>query len=141
MVHVYANIKTVFGLFLIRYFTIAYFCVTWQILITEFNRTPSRDQDDYLSNSMINIYDRALNSLIFNGKIIAAWSTSIVYDICICHTCFVHALILSAGTLRNRNITPPTAQLKYNTQFASHELDWKKNIQPTVSCCLGYKIA
>ena len=76
---------------------------------------------------MINIYDRALNSLIFNGKIIAAWSTSIVYDICICHTCFVHALILSAGTLQNRNNTPPTAQLKYNAQFTSHdELDWKK---------------
>ena len=27
---------------------------------------------------------------------------------------------------RNRNITPPTAQLKYNAQFASDELDWKK---------------
>ena len=27
---------------------------------------------------------------------------------------------------RNRNITPPTAHLKYNAQFASDELDWKK---------------
>ena len=27
---------------------------------------------------------------------------------------------------RNRNITPPTAQLKYNAQFASDNLDWKK---------------
>ena len=27
---------------------------------------------------------------------------------------------------RNRNITPPTAQLKYTTQFVSDELDWKK---------------
>ena len=26
----------------------------------------------------------------------------------------------------NRNITPPTAQLKYNAQFISDELDWKK---------------
>ena len=43
--------------------------------------------------------------------------------------------------IRNRNITPPTAQLKYNAQFASYELDWKKNIQPTTLCCLGYKIA
>ena len=25
--------------------------------------------------------------------------------------------------IRNRNITPPTAQLKYNAQFASDELD------------------
>ena len=28
--------------------------------------------------------------------------------------------------IRNRSITPPTAQLKYNAQFASDELDWKK---------------
>ena len=28
--------------------------------------------------------------------------------------------------IRNRNITPPTAQLKYNAQFPSDELDWKK---------------
>ena len=28
--------------------------------------------------------------------------------------------------IRNRNITPPTAQLKYNAQFASDKLDWKK---------------
>ena len=29
--------------------------------------------------------------------------------------------------IRNlRNITPPTAQLKYNAQFVSDELDWKK---------------
>ena len=28
--------------------------------------------------------------------------------------------------IRDRNITPPTAQLKYNAQFASDELDWKK---------------
>ena len=27
--------------------------------------------------------------------------------------------------IRNRSITPPTAQLKYNAQFASDELDWK----------------
>ena len=43
--------------------------------------------------------------------------------------------------IRNRNITPRTAQLKYNDQFASDELDGKKNIEPTISCCLGYKIA
>ena len=28
--------------------------------------------------------------------------------------------------IRHRNITPPTAQLKYNAQFVSDELDWKK---------------
>ena len=28
--------------------------------------------------------------------------------------------------IRNRNITPTTAQLKYNAQFVSDELDWKK---------------
>ena len=28
--------------------------------------------------------------------------------------------------IRNRNITPPTAQLKYNAQFVSDELDWKE---------------
>ena len=28
--------------------------------------------------------------------------------------------------IRNRNITPPTAQLKYNAQFVSDELDWKR---------------
>ena len=28
--------------------------------------------------------------------------------------------------IRNRNITPPTAQLKYNAQFVSDELDWKQ---------------
>ena len=28
--------------------------------------------------------------------------------------------------IRNRSITPPTAQLKYIAQFASNELDWKK---------------
>ena len=28
--------------------------------------------------------------------------------------------------IRNRSITPPTAQLKYNAQFASDELDWRK---------------
>ena len=28
--------------------------------------------------------------------------------------------------IRNRNSTLPTAQLKYNAQFASDELDWKK---------------
>ena len=41
--------------------------------------------------------------------------------------------------IRNRNITPPTAQLKYNAQYVSDKLDWK-NMQPTTSCCLGYKI-
>ena len=40
--------------------------------------------------------------------------------------------------IRNRSITPPTAQRKYNAQFASNELE--KNIQPTTSCCLGRKI-
>ena len=28
--------------------------------------------------------------------------------------------------IRNRNITPPTVQLKYNAQFVSDELDWKR---------------
>ena len=29
--------------------------------------------------------------------------------------------------IRNRNITPPTAQFKYSAQCVSDELDWKKS--------------
>jgi len=43
--------------------------------------------------------------------------------------------------IRNSSITPLTAQLKHNAQFASDELDsFGKNIQLTALCWLGHKI-
>ena len=43
--------------------------------------------------------------------------------------------------IRNRNITPPTAQLKYNAQFVSDELDWKRICSLPHRVALGHKIA
>ena len=40
-----------------------------------------------------------------------------------------------------RNITPPTAQLKYNAQFVSDELDWEKIYSLPHRVAIGNKFA
>ena len=41
--------------------------------------------------------------------------------------------------LRNRNVIPPSAKLKFNAHFVNDTLNWKKKISLALSCCLGYK--
>ena len=78
----------------------------------------------YIENEPFNIHDGIKRNLNEQTILIKAAASKIVYK-----------------ELRNRTITPPAAQLKFNTKFVDDVLEWKEIYTLPFSRYRGYKIA